>query len=236
MAKGRKKQEYTTEKVLESLNETAYKAENFFEKHSKIIIGIFGVLALIAIGYFVYLKTVLEPKSEKAFVEMAQADEYFKQDSVLLALKGSPGSFQGYEQIIENYGGTKGGNIALYKAGVAYYRLGDYASAVESFEKFETKDEVLTARKNGMIGNALVDSGKEKEALPYYVKAAEATNIELMQTEYYTKAGKLAIQLGNNNDALKYFKTLADKYPNAGGGEVDKFIERLKYATGGNGK
>lgn len=236
MAKGRKKQEYTTEKVLESLNETAYKAENFFEKHSKIIIGIFGVLALVAIGYFVYLKTVLEPKSEKAFVEMAQADEYFKQDSVLLALKGSPGSFQGYEQIIENYSGTKGGNIALYKAGVAYYRLGDYASAVESLEKFETDDEVLNARKNGMIGNALVDSGKEKEALPYYVKAAEGTNIELIQTEYYTKAGKLAIQLGNNNDALKYFKTLADKYPNAGGGEVDKFIERLKYATGGNGK
>jgi len=236
MAKGRKKQEYTTEKVLESLNETAYKAENFFEKHSKIIIGIFGVLALVAIGYFVYLKTVLEPKSEKAFVEMAQADEYFKQDSVLLALKGSPGSFQGYEQIIENYGGTTGGNIARYKAGIAYYRLGDYASSVENLEKFETEDEILNARKNGMIGNALVNSGKEKEALPYYVKAAEATNIELMQTEYYTKAGKLAIQLGNNNEALKYFKTLADKYPNAGGGEVDKFIERLKYATGGNGK
>lgn len=236
MAKGSKKQEYTTEKVLDSLNETAYKAENFFERHSKIIIGVLGALALVAIGYFVYLKTVLEPKSEKAFIEMAQADEYFKQDSVLLALKGSPGSFQGYEQIIENYGGTKGGNIARYKAGVAYYRLGDFASAVSSLEKFETEDEVLTAQKNGMIGNALVESGKLEEGLPYYIKAAEATNLEAVQTLYYTKAGKLAIQLNKNADALKYFQILADKYPNAGGGEVDKFIERLKYATGGNGK
>src|SRR5690606_33949805 len=132
MAKARKKQEYTTEKVLDSLNETAYKAENFFEKNSKIIMGIFGVLALIGIGYFVYPKTVLEPKSEKAFTEMIQADEYMEQDSVLLALKGSPGSFQGYEQIIENYSGTTGANIALYKAGIANYKLGNYAAAVEN--------------------------------------------------------------------------------------------------------
>jgi len=236
MAKARKKQEYTTKKVLDSLNETAYKAENFFEKHSKIIIGVLGALALVAIGYFVYLKTVLEPKSEKAFTEMVQADEYFKQDSVLLALKGSPGSFQGYEQIVEEYGSTKGGNIARYKAGIAYYQLGDYASAVSMLEKFTTEDEILMAQKNGMIGNALVESKKEKEALPYYVKAAEGTNVEVIQTLYYTKAGKLAMQLGQNADAQKYFQTLADKYPNAGNGEVEKFLERLKYATGGNRK
>lgn len=218
------------------MNETAYKAENFFERHSKIIIGVLGALALVAIGYFVYLKTVLEPKSEKAFTEMVQADEFFKQDSVLLALKGSPGSFQGYEQIVDEYGSTKGGNIARYKAGIAYYQLGDYASAVSMLEKFSSDDEILTAQKNGMIGNALVESKKEKEALSYYVKAAEGTNVEAIQTLYYTKAGKLAIQLGQNADAQKYFQILADNYPNAGNGEVEKFLERLKYATGGNGK
>lgn len=234
MAKKNKKQEYTTEKVIDSLNETAHLAENFFERHSKIIVGAFIGLALIGIGYFAYLKTVLEPKSEKAFIEMAQADEYFKQDSVVLALKGSPGSFLGYEQIIENYGGTKGANIALYKAGVSYYKLGDYASAVKSFEKFSSKDNILTAQKNGMIGNALVESGKEKEALPYYVKAAEGTDLEVIQTLYYMKAGKLAMDMDMNKEALNYFEAIAKKYPNAGDGEVDKYIERLKYATSGN--
>lgn len=236
MAKGKKKQVYTTEKVLDSLNETAYKAENFFERNSKIIIGVLGGLALLAIGYFVYLKTVLEPKSEKAFTEMVQADDYMKKDSVLLALKGSPGSFMGYEQIVENYKGTKGGELALYKAGVAYYRLGDFASAVASLEKFKTDDNILNAQRNGLIGDALVESGKQDEALSYYLKAAEGTDIEILQTQFYTKAGKLAVISGKNAEALKYFQILADKYPNAGGGEVDKFIERLKYATGGNGE
>ena len=234
MAKTNNKQEYTTEKVLDSLNQTAYKAENFFEKNSKIIIGIFGAIAIAAIGYFVYLKYVVEPKSEKAFTEMVQADEYFRQDSVLLALKGSPGSFMGYEQIIENYGGTDGANIARYKAGVAYYKLGDFASAVSNLEKFNSDDDVLVAQKNGMIGNALVNSNKLAEGLPYYVKAAEGTQLEVLQTLYYTKAGQIAMQLEKNADALKYFQTLADKYPNANNGEVDKYIERLKYATGGN--
>lgn len=234
MAKSTKKKHYAAEKMLDNLNETAYKAENFFERHSKIILSVLGVIALLAIGYFVYLKTVVEPRSEKAFKEMVQADDYFKQDSMVLALKGSPGSFLGYEQIIKDYSGTKGANLALYKAGIAYYKLGDYASAVSSLEKFSSDDNILTAQKYGVIGNALIDSQKKEEALPYYVKAAEETDYEVLKTMYYIKAGKLAIDLGKDQDALRYFQILADKYPNAGNGEVDKYIERLKYATGVN--
>jgi tetratricopeptide (TPR) repeat protein len=234
MAKSTKKKKYAAEKVLDNLNETAYKAENFFEQHSKVIISILGVVALAAIGYFVYLKTVVEPKSEKALKEMVQADDYFKQDSMNLALKGMPGNFLGYEQIIKEYSGTKGANLALYKAGIAYYKLGDYASAVSSLEKFSTDDKILTAQKYGMIGNALTDSDKSAQAIPYYVKAAEETDIEVLKTMYYTKAGKIAIELGNNEEALNYFQILEQKYPNAGNGEVAKYIERLKYATGVN--
>ncbi|MFA5619150.1 MAG: tetratricopeptide repeat protein [Weeksellaceae bacterium] len=233
MAKLKKKKKYTTERVLDNLNETAYKAENFFERHSKPIIGILGVLALLAIGYFVYLKTVLEPKSQNALTEMVQADDYFMQDSMNLALKGSPGSFQGYEQIIENYGNTKGGNLARYKAGIAYYKLGDYASAVSSLEKFKTDDNILEAQRLGMIGNALNDGQKKEQALTYYVKAAEATDYEVLKTIYYKKAGELAIQLGKNQEALKYFQILTDTYPNIGP-DIEKYVERLKYATGVN--
>src|SRR5690606_35487929 len=191
MAKSKKKQVYTTEKVIDSLNETAYKAENFFEKYPKVIVGVFAGLALLEIGYFVYLKTVIEPKSEKAMIEMIQTDEYFQQDLIVMALKVRSGSIRAYEQIMKKYSVTATANQALSKAGKAYYLLGDYASAVSSFEKFKTKDEILDAQKNGMIGNALVESGKEKEALSYYVKAAERTNNEMIQNLYYTKAGKL---------------------------------------------
>lgn len=232
MAKKNKKQEYTTEKVFDSLNETAYKAESFFEKYSKIIIGTFSALTIIAIGYFLYLKYVVEEKSEKAFIEMVQADEYFKQDSILLALKGSPGSFYGYEQIATEYSGTDGANIARYKAGISYYKLGDYASAVEYLEKFKTDDDVLNAQKNGMIGNALTQSGKMEQALSYYIKAAQSSNVETFETMYGIKAGQIAMALNKNDEALKLFQTIQDKYPS--NTEVEKYIERLKCATSGN--
>lgn len=234
MAKVKKrKKSYTTEKVIDSLNQTAHKAENFFERHSKIIITVLVVFAVLAIGYFLYLKWVLEPRSEKAFIEMVQADDYFQQDSSLLALKGSPGSFLGYEQIISDYGNTKAGNLARYKAAIAYYRLGDYASAVQNLEKFKTGDDILNAQRNGMIGNALVQSGKLEEGLPYYEKAAKETDIELLQKYYYTKAGKLAFKLEKNEAALRYFKSISDKYADPGP-EVEKYVERLTYLTGGN--
>jgi len=89
----------------------------------------------------------------------------------------------------------------------------------------------MLAQKYGMLGNALVASNKMEEGLPYYIKAAEATQVETLQSTYYTKAGEIAMELGKDAEALKYFQALEDKYPNANNGETAKFIERLKYVS-----
>lgn len=237
MAKGKhRKKEYTTEKVLDNLNKTAYEAESFFVKHSKLLIGIFAALIIVGIAYFAYLKYYMEPRTDQAFTEMNQADVYFQQDSMTYSLKGNPGVSLGYEQIIEDYSGTDAANIARYKAASASYKLGDYASAVKYMEDFKTDDPILNAQKFGLIGSALVQSDKAEEALKYYVKAAEATDLEAVESIYYTKAGLLAMQLEKNEEALKLFQTLEDKYPGVNNGEASKYIERLKYAIGGNGE
>ena len=99
------------------------------------------------------------------------------------------------------------------------------------FEDFDTDDAVLKAQKFGMIGNALAQSGKVEESLPYFVKAAEATDVVVVEQMYYTKAGNIAMSLGKNEEALKHFQTIVDKYPGANNFEAEKFVERLKYAT-----
>lgn len=231
MAKNNKKEEFATEQFVEKLDRTAFNVEFFVEKYAKAIgIGL-GVIIVAVLGYFAYLKLVVEPKSEDAFKEMVQAERLFDQDSINVALNGSAGSFQGLQQIVDEYGNTDAGNLARFKAASSYYKLGDYASAVKLLEDFDTDDNVMLAQKYGMLGNALVASNKLEEGLPYYVKAAEATEVETLQSTYYTKAGEIAMELGKNVDALKYFQALEDKYPNANNGETAKFIERLKYAS-----
>jgi len=231
MAKKNKKEEFATEQFVEKLDKTAFSVEYFVEKYSKPLgIGL-GIIIVAVIGYFAYLKMVVEPKSEDAFKEMVQAEHLFDQDSINIALNGSPGSFEGLQQIVTEYGNTDAGNLARFKAASAYYKLGDYVSSIKMLEDFDTSDKVMLAQKYGMIGNALVSSNKLEEGLPYYEKAAKASDVETLQTTYYTKAGKIAMELGKNADALKYFQALEDEYPNANNGEVAKFIERLKYAS-----
>ena len=56
----------------------------------------------------------------------------------------------------------------------------------------------------------------------------------VLQITYYTKAGEIAMSLGKNDEALKYFQTITDKYPGANNGDAEKFVERLKYTLGTN--
>ena len=234
MAKNKKNEEFTTEQFVNKLDKTAFDVESFVEDNAKIIVGVLVALVVAALGYFAYNKFVVEPKSEEAFANMVQAERLFDQDSTAVALKGSPGAYQGLQQIVDEYGNTEAGNLARFKAASAYYKLGDYASAVKLLEEFDTDDEVMLAQKNGMIGNALTQSNKLEEALPYFVKAAEGTEVETLEVTYYTKAGEIAMSLGKNEDALKYFQTIADKYPGNNNGNAEKFAERLKYMVGTN--
>lgn len=231
MSKKNKKQEFETEEFVEKLDRTAFNVENFVEKNSKVLGIVIGAIVLVALGYFAYLKLVVEPKSDLALSEMVTAERLFDQDSIAKALNGSEGSYLGLQQIVDEYGNTDAGNLAKLKAGVAYYKLGDYTNAIKMFEDFDTDDAVLKAQKFGMIGNALVQSGKVEDGLPYYVKAAKASEVAVIEQMYYTKAGHIAMSLGKNDEALKYFQTIADKYPSANNGEAEKFVERLKYAT-----
>lgn len=230
----KKKEEFATEQIVNKLDRTAFDVESFVENNAKIVVGILVAIIAVALGYFAYVKFVIEPKDEEAFANMVQANNLFDQDSITQALKGSPGAYQGLQQIVEEYGNTESGNLARFKAASAYYKLGDYASAVELLEAFDTDDNVMLAQKYGMLGNALTQSKKVEEALPFFIKAAEATDAEVIQITYYTKAGEIAMSLGKNEDALKYFQTIADKYPGSDNGNAEKFVERLKYTLGIN--
>ena len=67
----------------------------------------------------------------------------------------------------------------------------------------------------GAIGDANAELNKPKEALEYYVKAAETNKNELTTPRFLLKAGQTALSLGNKADALKYFTEIKEKYETA---------------------
>lgn len=222
-----------TAKAFDTLDETASRTEDFVQKNQKYILGLLGAIALLTIGYLLYQRFIAEPKQDDAADQLFVAQQNFqkavdgdaKADSLFnLVLKGSEGKF-GVVKIAEEYSGTDAGNLANYYAGIAYLNTGKYDEAIKSLEKFSSKDEVLSTLAIGAIGDAYSQKNQAKEALSYYVKAANAKKNELTTPRFLLKAGKTALALGNKADALKYFTDIKKNYENTPEGlSVDGLI------------
>ena len=211
-----------TAKAFETLDQTASRAEDFAAKNQKAIIGFLTVVALATVSYLMYQKFVAEPKQEDAANELFVAQQNFqkavddatgtKTDSLFnLVLKGSEGKF-GVVKIAEEYSGTDAGNLANYYAGIAYLNTKKYAEAITSLEKFSSDDVMLSTLAKGAIGDAYAQQNKLKEALDFYLKAADASKNDFTRPRFLLKAGQTALALGNKADALKYFTDIKDNF------------------------
>jgi tetratricopeptide (TPR) repeat protein len=131
-----------------------------------------------------------------------------------LALNGSEGKF-GFVKIADEYSGTAAGNLANYYAGIAYLNTGKYDEAITYLGKFSSTDVMLSALAKGAIGDAYSQKNQPKEALENYIKAAESNKNDFTTPRFLMKAGKVALALGNKEDALKYFTDIKENYENS---------------------
>jgi tetratricopeptide (TPR) repeat protein len=209
----------TTAGVFSKLDETASKTEDWVAKNQKIIIGLVAGIAVATIGYLAYQKFIEAPKQDEAANEMFVAQQNFQKatdgvasDSLYkLALNGSEGKF-GFVKIADEYSGTDAGNLANYYAGMAYLNTGKFDEAIKYLGDFKSEDLILSALAKGAIGDAYSQKNQQKEALDYYVKAAESNKNDFTTPRFLLKAGKTAIALGQKEEALKYLTDIKENY------------------------
>src|SRR6187402_680480 len=209
----------TTAEVFSKLDETASRTEDWVAKNQKIIIGVVSAITLVTVGYFAYQKFIANPKEDDAANEMFVAQSNFEKatngvasDSLYkLALNGSEGKF-GFVKIADEYSGTDAGNLANYYAGMAYLNTGKFDEAIKYLGDFKSEDMILSALAKGAIGDAYSQKNQQKEALDYYVKAAESNKNDFTTPRFLLKAAKTAIELKNNEDALKYFTDIKENF------------------------
>lgn len=205
-------------------------AKDFWVRNSKIILTIGTILLVLVGGYFVYKNFFQLPKEQKANDDLFKAEEYFRIDSLKLALNGD-GQYPGFLRVIDKYSGTDAANLAHFYAGACFVRLGDNPNAIKHLKKFDGNGARQVQQKAyKLLGDAYADSGNPKEALDNYKKAADYfTEDKQASAEALFAAAYLADQvLKDQKKATELYKELKEKYPDTSfGPEADKYLARL---------
>jgi tetratricopeptide (TPR) repeat protein len=193
----------------------------------KTAVGIAIVLILV-LGYFGYKQYILDPKDKQASEAMFRAEEYFRADSIRLALNGDAVN-AGFAKIITRYSGTKAADLAGFYAGSCYLKLGDFNNAVKYLKDFKTSAVQVQAKAYGLLGDAYSELNKKDEAAEQYKKAGTYFDQdEVISPEYLFRAGYLYESMGKSQDAITMYQLIKTKYPGSPRGfDIDRYLARL---------
>jgi tetratricopeptide (TPR) repeat protein len=216
------------EETLVDVVEAYSKTEKYIDENQKSLTVIIGAIVLIVGGFFAYKKMYVEPLEIEAQSQMFMAEKYFAADSVRLAINGD-GNYLGFLDIIDEYSITPSGNLALYYAGICYYKQGQYQEAIEMLSSFDGDDQMVGAVANGAIGDAYMELGEVKHAISYYMDAANHSRNDFTCPVYLMKAAGSYEDQGNYNKAVDIYNDIKENFADTKEGlEVDKYLARAK--------
>jgi hypothetical protein len=204
------------------------RAKGFWENYSRPIIYVAGAIILLIGGYYGYKYLYVNPQQEKADDAVWHAQQYYDTDSIKLALNGD-GQFPGFEKVAKTYGGTKSGNLAKFYSGICYLKLKDYNKAISYLKDFETDAKEIQTIAYARLADAYSELNKNQEAIEYYAKAGRYyPEQESLSAENLFRAGLKSEILGKNDDAVKFYKEIKEKYSRTDRGyQVEKYLARL---------
>jgi len=226
------KKKDAAEERIEAVESALSKSEQFIENNQKIITYVIGGLIVMVLLFFGYKKYITNPKEKAANEAIFQAELYFEQDSLDLALVGDGESF-GFLDVIDDYGATKAGNLAKYYSGVIYLNKGEYQNAIDYLKKFSGDDILVSTMALGAIGDAYMQLGEIEKAIGYYEDAAAHNANEVTSPAYLLKAGWAYEMQKNYKKALTSFEKIKIDFPKSREArDVEKYIARAKAQLG----
>ena len=118
------------------------RAKDFWERYNRPVTIICTALIVLIGGWYIYKNFFQNPKEQKAADAMFRAEEYYRMDSVNLALNGDAQNM-GFLRVIAKYSGTDAANLARYYTGSCYLKLGDNDKAIKYLKKFSTGSKLV---------------------------------------------------------------------------------------------
>jgi tetratricopeptide (TPR) repeat protein len=227
----KKETEKTITNAEKEVGEIVSRSEKFIENNKKNIT--YGIIALAAVigAILAYNYLYLAPKNVNADKAIYKGEMYFQIDSFNLALNGNGIDYDGFEYIIDQYGGTKSGNLAKAYAGVCYFKTGDMENAIKHLKSFKCDENNIEPAIIGLIGDCYVESGDVKEGIVYFEKAASKANNDFLSPFYLKKAGLAYESLQRYDDATKTYTAIKEKHAaSMEADDIEKYIVRAQLA------
>jgi predicted negative regulator of RcsB-dependent stress response len=198
-----------------------------YEQKGKTINTIVLAILVVVGGFFAYKYLVVQPNEEKASVAMMRAEQFFSMDSVNLALNGDPQN-AGFLKIIKKFEGTSSANVAHFYAGSCYLKMGDFANAIKHLKDFDANGTVLEAAKNGLLGDAYMETNDVKKAIEQFKSATADADDDVYTPIYLQRLAVAYEKINQLEEAKKAYIRIRDEFPRSfQSREVDKSLAML---------
>ena len=223
----RRKQQKTDETLVDIV-EVKEQAQDYFERNQLKVLGILAIVVIGLGGIFAYTSLYKMPRNARGMEQMFQAQFQFERDSFAMALDNPGGGYDGFLDIIDNYGGTKAANLANYYSAICYLHLGRYEAAKDYLESFNPAGTVTPIMKYGALGDVHSELGDMDKALSFYEKACSEDENDYLTPYYLKKMGLLYENQGNKEKAYTAFTQIKENYPDISiARDIDKYIMRV---------
>lgn len=184
----------------------------FFEKNGKLVLYIGGAIILAVMGYFGY-RYFQNENNQTAEAAGFKAVMAWEKDSLKAALNGDKTIGDGLNTISEEYSGTKAGNLADYRVGVALLKEGKFEDAIDKLKSFSSNDLILQGQVYSLIGDAYMEMKDYENAEEYYAKSSNYKPNEFFTPNYLMKLA-LSFELQKKYDeAADAYERIIVQYP-----------------------
>ena len=150
-------------------------------------------------------------------------------DNYQQALNGDSASFKGFAKLADEFSGTAAGNLANLYAGLCCAKLNKWEDAAKYIEKFDgADDQMISPAAEGALGNVYAHLNQLDKAVSHLKKAAEKADNNSLSPTFLIQAGEILESQGKNDEALKLYQQVKDKYFNSMAYQtIDGYIERV---------
>ena len=179
-----RRQELREDKVV-----TAYsRFMEYFDENRNVVFGILGGLVLLVIMGFGY-GFFKDQQESQAQAELSRAVRLYEADNWRGALDGTE-STTGFLEVVDKFGGTKAGNLAVYYAADAFLNLNEHEEALKMFNRFDHNADALGAGAYAAEAAIYEDQGEFDKAADRYKDAAMIFESDFTSARYLESAGR----------------------------------------------